>query len=123
MRLRRVSAHMPGWSRRRRGRGFEYRDQLGELLSGDDQLRCEELVIPPAWKDVWICPVPNGHLQATGIDDLGRRQYLYHPVWREQREREKFDHTLEIARNLPQARRRVRADLEGRGVSRERALA
>src|SRR5690625_7760640 len=79
MRLRRVSAQMPGWSRRRRGRGFEYRDQHGELLDSADRARCEDLVIPPAWKEVWICPHPNGHLQATGLDDLGRRQYLYHP--------------------------------------------
>lgn len=114
---------MPGWSRRRRGRGFEYRDQHGELLDTADRARCEDLVIPPAWKEVWICPHPNGHLQATGLDDLGRRQYLYHPVWREQREREKFDHTLDIAQRLPNARRRVRKDLDLRGVPLERALA
>src|SRR5690625_426083 len=119
MRLRRVSAQMPGWSRRRRGRGFEYRDQHGELLDSADRARCEGLVIPPAWKEVWICPHPNGHLQATGLDDLGRRQYLYHLVWREQREREKFDHTLDIAQRLPNARRRVRKEI-GRASCRER---
>lgn len=123
MRLRRVSAQMPGWSRRGRGKGFEYRDENDELLTGEQRQRCIDLVIPPAWKHVWICPVPNGHLQATGIDDFGRRQYLYHPVWRQQREREKFDHTLAIARHLPQARRVVHHDLGGRGVSKDRALA
>lgn len=121
--MRRVSADMPGWSRRRRGKGFEYRDQYGELLNDAERQRCIELVIPPAWQQVWICPLPNGHLQATGIDDFGRRQYLYHPVWREKREREKFDHTLDVARNFPRARNRVRRDLDLRGVPRERALA
>jgi len=114
---------MPGWSRRRRGRGFEYRDETGELLTGADRQRCIDLVIPPAWREVWICPLPHGHLQATGLDDLGRRQYVYHPVWRERREREKFDHTLVLARNLPRARRRARKDLALIGVPRARALA
>src|SRR5690625_6525204 len=123
MLIRKVSAQAPGWSRRERGKGFEYRDEEQNLLKGADRQRCVDLVIPPAWREVWICPVPNGHLQATGIDDFGRRQYLYHPVWRQQREREKFDHTLAIARHLPQARRVVHHDLGGRGVSKDRALA
>jgi DNA topoisomerase IB len=71
-------------------------------------------VIPPAWKDVWICPYPGGHIQATGIDAAGRKQYLYHPRWRERRDQEKFDEMLRFARSLPAMRERVAADLEGR---------
>lgn len=114
---------MPGWSRRRRGKGFEYRGAHGELLAGEDRQRCVDLVIPPAWQEVWICPAPNGHVQAVGIDNDGRRQYIYHPVWRERREREKFDRTLEVAVRLPNARRSVRKDLDLRGTPRVRALA
>ena len=88
-RLRRSDCTGPGIARRRRGRGFEYRDADGERV--DRRARCwtriNELVIPPAWEDVWICPYPGGHIQATGIDDRGRKQYLYHPRWRERRTR------------------------------------
>ena len=85
--------------------------------------RIASLAIPPAWKEVWICPVPNGHLQATGIDAAGRKQYLYHEAWRESRDREKFDEMLRFARALPGMRERVAADLELRGLSRDRVLA
>ncbi len=122
-RTRRVSPDRPGWTRRRQGRGFLYFDEHGARLTGDDLARCRALGIPPAWRDVWICPVPNGHLQALGTDDAGRRQYLYHPAWREQRDRAKFDRVLEFAQRLPKARRLAAVDLRLQGMPRDRALA
>ena len=121
-RLRRVDPESPGWSRRRRGRGFEYLDETGARLGPGDVARCVALVIPPAWREVWICPVPHGHIQALGTDDAGRRQYLYHPVWREQRDRAKHDRVLTVARRLPAARRVVAEHLALPGMPRERAL-
>lgn len=85
--------------------------------------RLRELVIPPAWQDVWISPYPNGHIQATGIDAAGRKQYVYHPLWREKQDEAKFDHMLEVARRLPVLRERVGNDLGGRGLGRDRVLA
>jgi DNA topoisomerase IB len=124
VRLRRSSPERPGWTRRRSGRGFGYLDQDGARISDPEALRrLRELAIPPAWRDVWICPFPNGHLQAVGTDDRGRRQYLYHPQWRARRDREKHEHMLDVARRLPQARRRVAQDLDRQGMPRERALA
>ncbi len=95
---------MAGWTRVRHGRGFRYLDQDGVALEEIDVARCKELVIPPAWRDVWICPVANGHLQAVGTDDAGRRQYLYHPAWRERRDAEKFVHMEGFAASLIAAR-------------------
>ena len=95
-RLRRVECTGPGITRRRNGRGFVYLDADGERVTDDEVLaRVRALVIPPAWADVWICPHPMGHIQATGIDAAGRRQYRYHDVWRLRRDQEKFDHMLE----------------------------
>ncbi len=111
VRLRRVSASMPGWSRVRHGRGFRYLDTEGAALETVDVDRCKKLVIPPAWTQVWICPVENGHLQAVGTDDAGRRQYLYHPAWRERRDAEKFQHMEEFARALLAGRRKVQKHL------------
>jgi DNA topoisomerase I len=122
-RTRRVSPNRPGWTRRRQGRGFVYLDEHGARLTGDDLARCKALVIPPAWRDVWICPLPNGHLQALGTDEAGRRQYLYHPAWREQRDRAKFDRVLEFAERLPKARRLAAIHLRLAGMPRDRALA
>ena len=113
VRLRRVSASMPGWSRVRHGRGFRYLDESGSALETVDIDRCKKLVIPPAWADVWICPIENGHLQAVGIDDAGRRQYLYHPDWRTRRDAEKFVHMEEFARSLIRHRLTARRDLGG----------
>jgi DNA topoisomerase I len=113
VRLRRVSASMPGWSRVRHGRGFRYLDESGNALEVVDIDRCRKLVIPPAWTDVWICPVENGHLQAVGTDDAGRRQYLYHPDWRTRRDAEKFVHMEQFARSLVRHRLRARRDLAG----------
>lgn len=92
-------------------------------MDAHTRARIEALVIPPAWTDVWICPYPNGHIQATGVDAAGRRQYLYHPTWREQKDRIKFDRVLSLAESLPGARRRVTMDLRTEGNTRERALA
>jgi DNA topoisomerase I len=123
-RLRRVDCSGPGITRRRRGRGFEYLDEEGRRIDEPAVLeRIRELAIPPAWEDVWICPYPMGHLQATGQDAAGRKQYLYHPRWRERRDRQKFDEMLDFARALPRIRRRVEADLALAGMPRERALA
>ena len=124
MRLRRVSCDRPGWTRRRRGRGWSYLDDHGQAITDPATLdRIKRLVIPPAWTDVWICPDPRGHLQAVGTDAAGRRQYLYHPQWREHRDREKHERVLEVARRLPEARAAVARDLDTPGLSRRRVLA
>ena len=114
---------MAGWTRQRRGKGFSYTDEAGRALAAEDVERVKSLAIPPAWTDVWICPVPNGHLQATGTDDAGRRQYLYHPDWRVRRDKGKFARVTEAAAMLPQARRRIAADLTLDGMPLERACA
>jgi DNA topoisomerase-1 len=85
--------------------------------------RIKDLVIPPAWKKVWICPYPNGHIQAVGTDAAGRRQYLYHLKWQQERNEEKFDRVLEMSGALPEMRRRIAADLRRRGFDRDRVLA
>ena len=123
-RLRRVDCAVAGITRRRRGRGFEYLDEGGERIEDEDVLeRIRELAIPPAWEDVWVCADPLGHIQATGMDARGRKQYRYHDLWRERRDREKFEAMLDFARELPTLRERVRRDLRRRKVSRERVLA
>lgn len=122
-RLRTVSPADPGWTRRRCGRGFVYLDQRGARLTSEDSARIRALAIPPAWTDVWICRFANGHLQAVGTDDAQRRQYLYHPSWRELRDRLKFDRVLEAAAELPRVRRRLARDLSDPEPSRVRALA
>ena len=122
-RLRTVSPRDPGWTRRRAGKGFVYLDELGRRLAAEDRERCKLLVIPPAWEQVWICPAPNGHLQAVGTDDAGRRQYIYHEQWRIKRDKSKHDRVLTVADRLPLARKRVIKDLKLDGMPRERALA
>jgi DNA topoisomerase-1 len=122
-RLRRSDCSGPGIRRRRRGRGFEYLDERGNRVDDDTIARIAELAIPPAWEDVWICSDPLGHLQATGIDGAGRKQYLYHQRWRERRDQEKFDRMLAFARALPRMRRRVAADLKREELDRDRVLA
>src|SRR3954451_413485 len=112
MRLRRSDCTGPGIRRRRQGRGWVYIDADGERVDDPEVLqRIDELVIPPAWKDVWVCPYPGGHIQATGVDDRGRKQYLYHQRWRERRDQEKFDDMVEFAKALPKLRRRVARDI------------
>jgi DNA topoisomerase I len=123
-RLRRVDCSGPGIVRRRRGRGFEFVDPDGNRVTDpEDVERIGELAIPPAWKDVWICPLPNGHLQATGVDGRGRKQYLYHRKWRERRDQQKFDEMIDFARALPRMRRRVAKHLADTGLTRRRVLA
>jgi DNA topoisomerase I len=110
--LRRSNCAAPGISRRRRGRGFEYLDPEGNRIDDPEVLeRITELVIPPAWRDVWICMDPLGHLQATGVDVAGRKQYLYHTHWRAHRDRRKFDSMLAFGAALPRLRRSVARDL------------
>ncbi|HWB67087.1 MAG TPA: DNA topoisomerase IB [Mycobacteriales bacterium] len=108
----------------RRGRGFSYVDADGNRLTDTATLqRISELAIPPAWQDVWICPLANGHIQATGTDAAGRRQYLYHDAWRTARDRAKHQRMLDFARRLPAARKRIEQDLAGRGYTKRRVLA
>ena len=124
-RLRRSDCAAPGIARRGRGRGFEYLDPDRERVDDAETLeRIRALAIPPAWRDVWICLDPLGHLQATGIDAAGRKQYRYHDRWRARRDREKFDQMVEFGSALPRLRRRVTRDLRaGRKLSRPRVLA
>ena len=122
--LRRSDPAQPGWGRRRAGRGFIYLDTRGRRLRSPAYVRrCQELTIPPAWTQVWVCPDPDGHIQAVGTDAAGRRQYLYHPLWRAAQEASKYDHVLEVAGRLPVARQVVRADLAHRGMPKQRACA
>jgi DNA topoisomerase-1 len=122
-RLRRSNTRAPGLSRVRSGRSFRYLGIDAKPASAEERLRIQQLVIPPAWSDVWIAPHANGHVQATGVDAAGRTQYLYHPGWRAARDRVKFDRALELAASLPAARRRVTADLRSSQPTRDRALA
>lgn len=124
MRLRRTRPSDPGITRIRRGRGFEYRDPSGSRV-GDEQTlaRIRSLAIPPAWREVWICTRTNGHLQAVGVDDAGRTQYLYHADWSRRMAARKFDRALELAERLPSVRRGVTRDLRREGTGRERVLA
>lgn len=124
MRLRHSNASGRGYRRVAAGRGFSYRDVDGSTLPpGPVRERLESIGIPPAWTDVWIAPFENGHIQATGLDAVGRRQYIYHPEWRERKDRLKFDRALQLAESLPTARRLVTIDLRSDGVTRQRVLA
>jgi DNA topoisomerase IB len=123
VRLRRSDVNRPGYGRRKAGRGFAYYDMDGSLIRDDRLDRIRALAIPPAWRDVWICPWPNGHIQATGVDAAGRRQYRYHDQWRARRDAEKHERVLEIAHQLPDVRDAVVAALRTRGLNRERVLA
>ncbi|MET3705459.1 DNA topoisomerase-1 [Arthrobacter sp. UYEF6] len=124
MRLRRSNANGRGYRRVPAGTGFSYRDLAGSTLPpGPVRDRLESIGIPPAWTDVWIAPFDNGHIQATGLDAMGRRQYIYHPAWRERKDRVKFDRALQLAESLPTARRLVTLDLRSDGTCRERVLA
>jgi len=123
VRLRRSDLSGPGYLRRRAGRGFAYYDTAGALIRDDRLDRIRGLAVPPAWRDVWICPWHNGHIQATGFDAAGRRQYRYHDQWRARRDAEKHERVLEIAHQLPDVRDEVVAALRTRGLNRERVLA
>jgi DNA topoisomerase-1 len=119
-----IDCNGPGFTRRRAGRGFTYLDEDGDRITDGDVVdRIRSLAIPPAWTDVWICPDPRGHIQATGVDDRGRRQYRYHDGWRAERDRAKYDRMLDLARALPPFRERLDADLAREGMGRDRVLA
>lgn len=122
--VHRSSDSEPGYSRRRTSEGFDYLNARGKLIKDARILaRIASIVIPPAWEDVWICADPNGHLQATGRDARGRKQYRYHLTWREQRESEKFAKIAEFARALPRVRTAVERDLLLEGLPREKVIA
>jgi DNA topoisomerase I len=125
IRLRRSDTSEPGIRRRRRGKGFEYLNPDGTKVDDAEVLgRINELVIPPAWEDVWISPYPGGHIQATGVDQRGRKQYLYHPRWRQRQDQKKFDEMLEFAKHLPEMREAVERDLHSDpAMNREQVLA
>ncbi|MGW0390699.1 DNA topoisomerase IB [Streptomyces sp. NPDC003042] len=124
MRLRTSHPERPGYKRVRHGRGFRYLDSAGRPLTDASELaRIRALAIPPAWTDVWICPWANGHIQAMGSDDAGRRQYLYHAAFRERREASKHEHVQDVAARLPALREAIEEDLAGRGLTRDRVLA
>lgn len=113
-----------GLRRRRCGRGFTYLTTDGRRLDDEETLaRISSLAIPPAWREVWICPHPNGHIQAVGTDDAGRRQYRYHDQWRQERDEEKHDRVLTMAKRLPEWRAEVQGDLTSRGLGYRRVVA
>src|SRR3954453_12260007 len=123
-RLKRADCTGPGLRRRKRGKGVEYLDEEGQPISEPEvPERIGELRIPPAWQEVWICPYPMGHIQATGLDAAGRKQYLYHQRWRERQDKKKFDSMVRFAQALPGMREQVERDLAGDGITRQRVLA
>lgn len=118
-----VSADDIGYHRRGRGKGFEYQDENNNRITDEETLnRIKSLRIPPAWKKVWICQNPNGHLQATGFDARGRKQYIYHEEWNRRSHANKFDRMAGFARALPIIRKRVQADLRKEGWPREKVI-
>ena len=121
-RLTYVSDESPGIRRRRHGRGFSYRSADGSIVDQEARTRIEALVIPPAWRDVWICADARGHIQATGRDDAGRKQYIYHPRWEEARNAAKFDRLIHFAEVLPAIRKHYAAGLRKRTLGREKVL-
>ena len=124
-RLRRVDCSTPGIKRRKQGKGFVYIDDMtGERIQEPEVvLRIKQLGIPPAWKDVWICPYPMGHIQAVGTDAAGRKQYVYHQKWRQRRDAEKFEKMLAFARDIPRLRLTCENHLRQEGIGREKVLA
>ena len=122
-RLREVDCNGAGIARRRAGRGFTYWDGDVRVTDEETLARIRQLAIPPAWEDVWICSDPFGHIQATGVDAKGRRQYRYHDAWHEERAKEKFDRVVRFAKRLPELREVVARDLRRKGLPRERVLA
>ena len=122
--LQYVSDERPGYRRKAKGKDFEYFDIEGRPIRDEQRLlRIRRLAIPPAWTDVWICPSPNGHIQATGRDARRRKQYRYHERWREVRDENKFERLAQFAKALPIIRRRVAQDLKLPGLPREKVLA
>jgi DNA topoisomerase-1 len=119
-----VSDDGPGIRRKKSGKGFAYYGLDGQKITDKAEIeRINALAIPPAYKNVWICPDARGHIQATGLDERGRKQYRYHPKWREVRDETKFARTIEFARALPGIRARTEQDLKKPGFPREKVLA
>ncbi|HET6248734.1 MAG TPA: hypothetical protein VFE47_13610 [Tepidisphaeraceae bacterium] len=119
-----VADTSPGFARRHKGAGFIYLDKQGKPLRDRKAVaRIKALVIPPAWRDVWICPSPNGHIQATGHDERGRKQYRYHEKFRAVRDETKYARMMQFVAALPRVRRRVARDIRRRGMPREKVLA
>jgi DNA topoisomerase-1 len=124
VRLLRSVSTGPGWTRRKSGRGFRFLDESGNTLTDPEaRARILDLVIPPAWADVWISPYPNGHIQAVGTDEAGRRQYIYHEAWREKQDVAKFERCLDFAEALPGVRPTVTRHLRGEPTERDTVLA
>jgi DNA topoisomerase I len=121
--LRYVTDRMPGLRRVKAGEDFQYLDPEGKPAGAEDQRRIRSLAIPPAWTEVWICPLPHGHLQATGHDARGRKQYRYHPRWRKARDETKYTRMVKFADALPGIRRRVQRDLQLPGLPKRKVLA
>jgi DNA topoisomerase-1 len=122
--LRYISDEQPGYTRKAKGDDFEFFDTEGKRIRDETRLlRIKRLAIPPAYTDVWICPSPHGHIQATGRDARGRKQYRYHERWREVRDENKYDRMVVFGKTLPKIRRRVNRDLKRRGLPREKVLA
>ena len=122
--LQYVNDDRPGYSRKAKGKNFEYLDTEGKTIRDEQRLlRIKRLAIPPAWTEVWICPSSNGHIQATGRDARGRKQYRYHERWREVRDENKFDRLAQFAKALPNIRRRVTQDLKLPDLPRQKVLA
>src|SRR5229473_8520065 len=119
--LQNVSDDRPGYARRAKNGEFEYFDTQGKTIRDEQRLlRIKRLAIPPAWTDVWICPSPTGHIQATGRDARGRKQYLYHERWREVRDENKYDRIISFGKALPKIRRRITRDLKLPGLPRNK---
>src|SRR5436190_4767340 len=122
--LQYVNDDRPGYSRKAKGKDFEYFDTDGKAIRDEQRLlRIKRLAIPPAWSEVWICPSPNGHIQATGRDARRRKQYRYHDRWREMRDANKYERLASFGKALPKIEQRLRKDLALPGLSREKVLA
>jgi DNA topoisomerase-1 len=122
--LRYVLDRGPGITRKRQGHHFVYRDPAGKQIADRAELdRIKSIAVPPAWTEVWICPIANGHIQATGRDARGRKQYRYHPLWRKLRDADKYAHVAEFAVALPLINRRLKRDLAREGLPRDKVLA
>src|SRR5215204_320697 len=122
--LRYVSDSRPGITRNKAGKGFRYIGPDGHTVKDEETLgRLKSLAIPPAWSELWISPNEKGHIQATGRDDKGRKQYRYHPRWREVRDSTKYERMLDFGKALPAIRQRIEADMAKRGLPREKVLA
>lgn len=121
--LRYIDCSIPGIRRKRVGAGFQYFDSEGKIVNKNTLDRIKELKIPPGWKDVWVCPSVTGHLQATGFDNKERKQYIYHPRWRQACQENKFSKLPDFARSLPKIRQKVKKDLDGEELDKERILA